>query len=90
MIKKFEIKPDEYNTSPLFSLLKSNGSLVKLKSYTNSLFARHENVSSLIEDLEKNEELPENEKDILRKHIVEKNMLKQVLDWLTVDTDSKI
>lgn len=69
--------PDQFSLSPLLSLLPVVGSISGLAPLSSSLFARHEKVLAL-----RNEMVDEPDKTAFRRLSAEEAMLKQVLDWL--------
>lgn len=75
--------PEDFALSPLLSLLPVLGKVGKLESLTSSLFARHEKVSAL------QREIGDEDRDAQRRFLAEGAMLKQVLDWLAVNPDTK-
>ena len=73
--------PDDFSTSPFFSVLPIVGDTTKLPALKTSLFARFENVMGL-----KQAVAPEDRATIKKLH-AEEAMLRAVLEWLNVRVD---
>lgn len=76
--------PDPFSISPFLALLPVRGSVNELERMTSSLFARYEKVLTLKKSLG---ESPSAE--MQRRMQAEELMLKQVLDWLSVNTEDR-
>ncbi len=72
--------PDPFSLSPMIVLLPVQGSIEKLEALTSSLYARYEKVQALHREIVPGQA----SQGSLRAHSGEANMLKQVLDWLSV------
>jgi len=76
--------PDPFSLSPFLALLPVRGSVNELERMTSSLFARYEKVLTIKKSLG-----PGTAQDMQRRVQAEELMLKQVLDWLSVNTEEK-
>ena len=74
--------PEGFSLSPLLSLLPVKGVVGSLEKLTASFYARYEKVHALKKALGK-----ERQGEAWQKLNAEEGMLKQVLDWLAVNTD---
>ena len=70
---------DPFSLSPLVALLPVHGRVGGLAALTSSLFARYEKVQSLLKEVN-----PEENRQAYGRLTAEGDMLKQVLDWLSV------
>lgn len=76
--------PDPFSISPFLALLPVRGSVNELERMTNSLFARYEKVLAIKKGLGAGVSA-----EMQRRVQAEELMLKQVLDWLSVNTEEK-
>ena len=74
--------PESFSLSPLLSLLPVKGVVGNLEKLTSSFYARYEKVHALKASLKR-----ETPSEAWHKLNAEEGMLKQVLDWLAVNTD---
>lgn len=74
--------PDTFSLSPLLSLLPVKGKIGSLPALTNSLYARYEKVQALLHEFEGDEDSV-----FIKRLNAEAQMLKQVLDWLTLSPE---
>ena len=82
MKKGLYSNPESFSLSPLLALLPVRGVVGELEKLTSSLFARYERVRALKRSLDE-ESLRGSQKRI----VAEEAMLRQVLDWLSVNLD---
>ncbi len=71
--------PDPFSLSPLVAMLPVHGRVGGLASLTSSLFARYEKVQALLKEVKAEENRPAH-----TRLTAEGDMLRQVLDWLSV------
>lgn len=71
--------PDPFSLSPLVALLPVHGRVGGLAALTSSLFARYEKVQALLREVN-----PDENRQAHSRLSAEGEMLKQVLDWLSV------
>lgn len=83
MSKNVLDQPDQFSMSPLLAILPDKGSLERLEGLTTSLYARYEKVSHLLRDIQES-----SAGDMRKRLVAEQVMLKLVLDWLEVGTES--
>lgn len=81
MKKKLYGFPEEFTSLPLLSLLPVAGDVAKLEGFTSSLFARYEKVSTM------QKELPASSQGEGKKLNLEREMLREVLEWLAVNPE---
>ncbi len=74
------LNPDPFSLAPLISVLPNVGNVTRLESLVSSLFARFQAVDALREHTE----LPETRVKLAN----ELGMLRQILDWLSVQPES--
>lgn len=74
------LNPDPFSLAPLISVLPNVGNVTRLESLVSSLFARFQAVDALREHTE----LPEARVKLAN----ELGMLRQILDWLSVQPES--
>ena len=72
---------EPFSLAPLVALLPRRGRIERLSALTSSLFARFEKVNGLIKESESQPNT-----DIFSRLNKEREMLKQVLEWLEVNT----
>lgn len=70
---------DPFTISPMLSLLPVQGRIGRLEALTSSLYARFEKVKSLQKDSSADGQQ--------RRFVAESLMLKQVLDWLSLQPE---
>ena len=73
----FSLKPDEFSSAPILCLLPSVGDSNKLASFSSSMFARFEKLNQVVKELSH-----DRSSVVLERFIDERDMLKEVLDWL--------
>jgi len=78
--------PESFSLSPLLSLLPVKGVVGELEKLTSSLYARYEKVTALKTNLGANEANEASE--TIGRVVAEQVMLKQILEWLSVNTES--
>ena len=83
MKKSLYSRPESFTLSPLVSLLPVMGDVSQLEPLTSSLFARYERVIGLIGEIEKGGG------NVPKAYYSEQAMLRQVLDWLSIDPEVK-
>lgn len=81
MKRTFSYFPDENSYSPFLGILPVVGSANDLAGLTESLFARNEKVSALLAD--SRDAAPA---ELRKRLLLEQGMLRQVLDWLKVES----
>ena len=72
---------EPFSLAPLVALLPRRGRIERLSTLTSSLFARFEKVNGLIKESDSQANA-----DIFSRLNKEREMLKQVLEWLEVNT----
>ena len=82
MKKPLYSSPDLFSLSPLMALLPVKGMVGELEKLTASLYARYEKVCALKKGVG-----AEAGDEAYRRIASEEAMLKNVLDWLSVNTD---
>ncbi len=76
--------PEPFSVSPLVTLLPVRGKISKLDALTSSLYARYEKVKLLQKDA------PATGQGGQKRYVAEASMLKQVLDWLSLQPESTL
>jgi len=74
--------PEPFSLSPLLSLLPVMGKMGELEKLTASLYARYEKAAALKESLNTG-----SGQEGHQRIFAEEAMLKQILEWLSVNTD---
>jgi len=75
--------PESFSLSPLLSILPVKGGVGELEKLTSSFYARYEKVTALKKNLGADEA-----SETTRRVVAEEVMLKQILEWLSVSTES--
>jgi hypothetical protein len=73
--------PDAYSVMPLLALVPSFGKPSKLEALVSSLHARLETVQEL--------RSAESQRGQAKRYLVEEDMLREVLDWLSIRSEGE-